>query len=248
MNKAFVNKFCSKFGFEIHGNGFIQSLQKSSFKDDAFIKQKEIAGSNASVIFDVGANVGDISLQYNTIFPKATVYAFEPFPDSFNALQQKMDGIKNVVLYQLAIGENEEKKKFYVNYNADTNSLLEPTKIGLSSDKQVANKSEIEVDVATIDKFCAKNNINQIDILKLDIQGGELAALKGAKDMLAANKITIIYTEAYLREQYVQQPLLFDIAIYLQQFGYAMQDIYNPIYGKGSLAWCDAIFILKKSI
>jgi hypothetical protein len=130
-----------------------------------------------------------------------------------------------------------------VNTNVDTNSLLESIKMGLSSDKQVENKNQIEVDVWTIDDFCRDNNIEKIDILKLDIQGGELAALIGAEKLLKEKNIRLIYTEAFFRQQYADQPLLYDIAKYLERFGYHLQDIYSPIYGKGSITWCDAIFL-----
>jgi FkbM family methyltransferase len=243
MKKSFINQYCRKFGFEIHGTGFIQSLEKVSFKEDAFVKQQEIMGKNLSVIFDVGANVGDIALRYSELFSNAAIYAFEPFPDSFQALQNNIAGKSKITPYQKAIAAIAGEQTFFVNYNADTNSLLPSQKMGLSSDKQVANKGEIKVAVWTIDDFCKEKGIGFIDILKLDIQGGELAALNGAANMLAENKIGLIYTEAYFRQQYVDQPLFHDISKYLEQFGYFIQDIYSPIYGKGSLAWCDAIFL-----
>jgi FkbM family methyltransferase len=191
----------------------------------------------------VGANVGDIALRYNELFPNASICAFEPFPDSFELLKSNITGRVTIKPYQKAIAAVAGEQTFFVNYNADTNSLLPSQKMGLSSDKQVANKSEITVDVWTIDDFCKNENIEFIDILKLDIQGGELAALKGACNLLSKKKIGLIYTEAYFRQQYIDQPLFHDISKYLEQFGYFIQDIYSPIYGKGNLAWCDAIFL-----
>jgi FkbM family methyltransferase len=243
MKKSLINKYCRKFGFEIHGTGFMQSIQKTSFKEDAFLKQQKIINGSVNVIFDIGANRGEVCLLYQATFPEAVIYAFEPFPESYNILIAGFKDNKNIIPYQKAIGDKPCKKTFFVNYNADTNSLLEPQKTGLSSDKQVENKNEIEVEVWTIDDFCYKNGIKKIDILKLDIQGGELAALKGAEKMLKEKSVKLIYTEAYFVQQYVDQPLLYDIANYLKQFDYHIQDIYSPIYGKGSLAWCDAIFL-----
>jgi FkbM family methyltransferase len=243
MTKALINKYCRKFGFEIHGIGFIQSIQKMSFKEDAFLKQKEIIKGSVEVIFDLGANRGDVSLQYGKTFLQANIYSFEPFPEIFNILSSNVSGIKNITAYQKALSDREGKFSFFVNQNADTNSLLQPKKMGLSSDKEVENRNQIEVDVWTIDNFCINNGIKKIDILKLDIQGGELAALRGAEEMLSEKNIRLIYTEAYFRQQYVDQPLFYDIAKYLEQFGYHLQDIYTPIYGKGSIAWCDAIFL-----
>lgn len=243
MNKNRLNSFFRKFGFEIHGTGFMQSLKKTSFKEDAFSTQAEILKGKCTTIFDVGANRGEMTSNYSLLFPGAKIYAFEPFPEAANIFSTRFSSNKNVQLFACALGSSIGKKIFYVNKNADTNSLLKPVKMGLSSDKQVANISTVNIDVTTISEFCAEKNIDSIDILKLDIQGGELDALKGAECLLSQKRVKLIYTETYFRQQYADQPLYFEIAKYLFQFGYVLQDIYNPIYGKNALAWCDMIFI-----
>lgn len=243
MNKDSVNKYLRKFGFEIHGTGYMYKILKTTFKEDAFEKQQEILGKEASIIFDIGANRGDTVLEYRQKFPGSIIYAFEPFPDSYNIMADKIKSLPNINLIQKAAADKTGKSTLYVNNLVDTNSLLPSNVSGLSSDKLVANKGTIEVDICTVDQFCKENAVSQIDILKLDIQGGELAALKGCEEMLAGKKIKLIYTEAYFVQQYVGQPTFYDIAGYLYQHDYRLQDIYNPYYGKGSIAWCDAIFL-----
>lgn len=243
MKKSFINKYLQKFGFEVHGTGYIQSLQKGSFKEDAFDKQKEITGSRVSTIFDIGANRGSVALRYHELFPSADIYAFEPFPGTFEIMTENTKAVKKIHCFQNAVAENKKNHTLYVNTNVDTNSLFKPQKTGLTSDNEVKNVSTIEVEGITIDDFCKTNGITQIDILKLDIQGGELSALKGAKEMLASKRIRLIYTEAFFVEQYENQPLFYHIADYLHQHQYHLQDIYSPAYGKGSIAWCDAIFL-----
>ncbi len=78
MNKSLINKYCRKFGFEIHGNGYMRSLLKSSFKVDAFQSQKELVRQRECMIFDVGANRGNTVAQYLELFPEAIIHAFEP--------------------------------------------------------------------------------------------------------------------------------------------------------------------------
>ena len=243
MNKELLNKYCRKFGFEIHGTGFIQSAQKTSFKEDAFAVQKALLGNKCSIIFDIGANRGQVTAKYIALFPAAKVYAFEPFPASIEIFKEKFGGNGKVFSFQKAIGEKPGNRKFFVNRNVDTNSLLKPQKMGLSSDGQVDNVSTMEVDVWTIEDFCSNNSIDHIDILKMDIQGGELDALKGATGLLKDKKIKLIYSETYFKKQYEDQPLFHDISTYLEEYGYELKDLYNPIYGKGSLAWCDVIFL-----
>jgi hypothetical protein len=114
MNKSLINRFFGKFGFEIHGTGFIQSIQKISFKEDPLLRQKEIVGSNARIIFDIGANRGDVALQYKALFPSSVIYAFEPFPETFNILVSNISKVNNIIAYQKAIANKAQKKNYFL--------------------------------------------------------------------------------------------------------------------------------------
>jgi len=243
MNKNLINKICRRFGFEVHGIGYMQSIKKSDFSLDAYEVQHQIIGDNANIIFDIGANRGDTVLKYAELFPKTINYAFEPFPKSFLKLQENTKDISRIKNIQLGISEKCGESVFYSNFNEDTNSLLSSSEIGLSSDVQVKNLTSILINTTTIDLFCSENNIESIDIIKMDIQGAELFALKGAVNLLKQKKIKLIYLETYFRQQYLNQPLFHDVSSFLYDYGYYLQDIYSPIYGKGSIAWCDVIFM-----
>ncbi|MGC4021814.1 MAG: FkbM family methyltransferase [Cyclobacteriaceae bacterium] len=253
MSKSVVNKYLKKLGIEIHTtgyvqslNGAIQSLKKKSLPDDPFQIQKDLIGKKEPIIFDVGANRGDVTKKYIQHFPQGTYYCFEPFPATFEILKGQFDSQANVHCLNVAVSDKIEKKQFFVNKNVDTNSLLKPQKAGMPSDAKVKNEYSIDVNTTTIDSFCEEQKIDYIDILKMDIQGGELGALKGAIKMLSRKRISCIYSEVYFVEQYENHPLFHDISKYLFETGYALQDIYFPIYANGNLVWADAIFLLKK--
>lgn len=243
MDKNHLNGIFRKFGFEVHGNGYMQSIRKAEFKEDAFGVQARLMQGSVGTIFDVGANNGDTVLAYASLFPEAEIYAFEPFPDTYKGMVENIGNKAKLHPFEKAVSDQVGTSVFHVNNSVDTNSLLASKEMGLNSDRQVQNKGVIEVGTITIDNFCSEHKIRQIDILKLDIQGGELAALKGAESLLKQKKIRLIYSETYFRQQYVDQPLMYDIANYVNQFGYNLQDLYNPIYGNGSIAWCDVIFL-----
>lgn len=242
MNKNTINKVCRKFGFEVHGLGYVQSLEKTSFKEDAFKKQKDLL-PNAKMIFDVGANRGDTVLQYKELYPASKIHAFEPFRSSFDILVKNTFNASGVFPHQCALTNSVGKKELHVNKNVDTNSLLPSLKAGMSSDTQVETLEKVEVDTYSLTSFCYKTGIEYIDILKLDIQGGEMQALKGAEHLLSYQAIKLIYLEAWFVKQYKGSPLFHDISSYLATHNYYIQDLYNPIYANGSLAWCDAIFL-----
>ena len=101
----------------------------------------------------------------------------------------------------------------------------------------------MEIETNTIDNYCLENNIDLIDILKIDVQGSEIEVLKGASNMLKERRIKVVYTETYFQQQYVNQPLFHDISQFLYNHNFILQDIYDPYYSANSLLWCDSIFI-----
>lgn len=245
--KNLLNKFLKPFNAEIHGIGYLKKLEKSAVSRDAMQAQTEIFGKNAGVVFDVGANRGMVTRQYRGMFPSAIIHAFEPFKAFQEAFWQQNPEKEQIHLHELALAEQEGEADFFLNVNNDTNSLLESITIGASSDKLCANVGVQKVRTLTLDKYCAEREVDQIDILKLDTQGTELSILKGGEGMLQAQKIGLIYTEAYFKPQYKEQPMLYDIANYLKQFDYYLEGIYDPYYNERFMLWCDAIFLpLKK--
>lgn len=243
MKKAIINKYLRRLGLEVHGVSYLQSLKKNDFKENAFEAQHRIIKKSPKVIFDLGANRGDTAVKYASLFQDALIYAFEPFPETYDKLLVRVKDNDRIIPQRLAISDTKGEAVFYSNVNEDTNSLLKSSEIGLSSDDQVKNIAKITVNTDTLDDFCQQFQIKNIDILKMDIQGAELSALKGAKRLLQEKRISMVYFETYFRKQYEHQPLFYEIAAFLEGYDYHLQDMYSPIYGKGSLIWCDVIFL-----
>lgn len=243
--KEIINKLLKPFSVEMHGKGYMQRLVKSSNSINAFDVQKKLL-PNAKIIFDVGANRGDVTNSYLNLFPKAVIHAFEPTTEFFETFQNRFVGNSMVKSNLLALSDRSGTADFYINNSGDTNSLLPSLTIGANSDRSCKNKEIIKVPVVKLDDYCLTTNVSSIDILKMDTQGSELAILRGAERLLSENNIKLIYTEAYCKPQYVNQPLLYDIAKYLMQFGYCLEGIYDTYYNEKFMLWCDAIFVNGK--
>ena len=201
------------------------------------------------VIFDVGAYDGRISKTFFEKFPKAHIHAFEPFPQSFEKLRNLQKSYQNLVIHNCAISDSIGNKDLHVNSFAPTNSLYESNTINAYHDNLMKTNNIISVKTDTIDNYCKSNSIETIDILKMDIQGGELDALKGALQLLLKGGITYIYVEVEFIEMYKKQPLFLDIANYLKEFGFTLYNLYHPnIDSTGQLMWADALFVLNTSI
>jgi FkbM family methyltransferase len=144
----------------------------------------------AKVVFDVGANVGDWAIEALQIAPKATVHCFEPGSATFARLQQRaLPG--DVRLNQVALGAVSEERTYFVfGEGRGTNSLY--LRNGVEDSAAVATES---VPVITTDDYCAREGIERIDFLKIDVEGHEIDVLKGARGLLAAGRIGAVQLE-----------------------------------------------------
>jgi FkbM family methyltransferase len=199
------------------------------------------------VIFDIGANDGQTVAMYRELYPRATIHAFESLPDLSRGLQEKFKSDPFVRLNSFAIADTKGTARFNVNQKSDTSSLLQTDPSRLSETYQAIQKTVqvIEVPTQTIDGYCGDSAIERIDIVKLDIQGGELKALQGARNMLSQGKIGIIYAEAFMLPFYQDQPMLGHICEYLSEFHYVLHGIYNVAFSSrsGRCTWMDTIFV-----
>jgi FkbM family methyltransferase len=155
---------------------------------------KKHCDSNSPIyIFDVGANTGQYTQAILNIFGSETInlniFAFEPSKKTFELF---IDYIKQpqVKAFNFGFGSKEEVKNLY----------FDPTISTLSSvynrfDQGINHSGVEEIKINTIDNFLAENSIAKIHFLKMDIEGHELEALKGAEKSLSADKIDIIQFE-----------------------------------------------------
>lgn len=204
-------------------------------------------GIKDPVIFDVGAHKGETVKHFREIFPGAKIFCFEPFAANASILRDRFSDDPSVHVFEQAVTDICGKKSFYINNMDATNSLLPREKNSRRYFSKQAGEKTVElVETVTIDEIMHQQNIDNIDILKFDIQGGELMALQGAEQALQNNKISVIYTEALFVPHYENNPLLLDIWRYLEAFDYSFFDIYD-LYraSNGQLRFADVMFISK---
>jgi FkbM family methyltransferase len=146
----------------------------------------------ADVIFDVGANIGLYSLLASTTNPRASIHAFEPTPDLFNAFSGNvaLNQLSNIRANQLAVGNVSGEA--YLNYCTSSDGRNEG--MNFVSAARPADAGEVTV-ITTIDDYCRQYHIASIDLMKMDIEGGEYNALKGAQNLLKRKAIKCILIE-----------------------------------------------------
>jgi FkbM family methyltransferase len=250
--KRVVNSILKKFGVEAHGIGYLEKLSRSSFKNDAFEVQQSLFSEisrgrkGEGIIVDVGANRGGTALRYLEFSDEAKIHCFEPTPAHLETLRKRFHGSPRVHVHDCGLGSIPGTMTMHINRMQDTNSLLESTLIGATSDKSCETVGEIEIEIRTLDEECRRLGLGSIDLLKLDVQGFELEVLRGASGLLNDRKIQVIYTETYFKPQYHKQPLFWDVGAYLCGFGFSLVDFYDLYYNDKQVLWGDAIFRLTE--
>ena len=251
------NKILSRFSLEIVNrrdldklvyaasvNRNIKSPQASSMPDP-FDDQKYLVKKSSPVIFDVGSYVGEIACKYAKNFPDASIYAFEPTPTSYNELEKKTHKINNIQIFNFALSDTNNKCQFYLNKFSPTNSMLAPSSKAHNvwGNGLVETQETINVDCTTLDEFCKYKHIDHIDILKIDVQGGELNVLRGANDILKDGRIDLIYTEIIFAETYQNQITVTDLLKFMDSSNFQLFNFYNPKYLNRRLIQADLIFV-----
>lgn len=187
------------------------------------------------VIFDVGAHVGSVTDIYLRMFPESTIYCFEPIPESAEGLRKKYAQDSRVRVFELALGNRRQTHSFHIGGRAGEMSSLSPRPRNGRRYYRHLLKEVIQVKVETVNEFCQEHKIPRVDLIKLDIHGGEYDALRGACDLLSAGTLALIYAEVFFVPLYEGTKIFSFIAEYLYNtFGYEFFDIYNILRTKVS--------------
>jgi len=215
---------------------------------DAFEEQRRLlANRKVQMVFDVGANVGVTAKRYAGLFPDAQIHCFEPFPESHKALTDAFPSSERVRTHALAVSAEVGTRTLYVNKASVTNSLFPTSDIYRERHARsdiTTTTGSITVPTTTLDEFCAQRAIEHINVLKLDIQGGELLALRGAERLLRAAAIDVIYSEVNFSPIYEGQAYFHELAPLLLERGYHLYDLFPLTYTRrGIVSWTDALWI-----
>ena len=126
------------------------------------------------ICIDAGANIGNHSLFFSRIFER--VFSFEPNKEVFKLLAINAASVSNVKPFNLGLSDKKETLKAFID------------KGNLSSGKIVEESNSNEIfEVEKLDNFKSENNLAKISYLKIDIEGHEEAALRGAKEILISD-------------------------------------------------------------
>ncbi len=205
---SYLNRYNGDNNADMHTNGEIHWLQS-------------VLG-DCKVVFDVGAYIGDwtkIALEIN---PQLHIHCFEPSSATFQRLRSQPFVDERVTVNRAGLGASVGRMTFYsFGEGSSMNSLYIRT--GLTTSQDQAQTEEIEIN--TLDAYCAAAGIQQIDLLKIDVEGNELQVLQGASELLAKKAVSYIQFE-YGGTYIDSRILLKDIFELLLPYGYRLHKLH----------------------
>ncbi|MGH7247020.1 MAG: FkbM family methyltransferase, partial [Pseudomonadota bacterium] len=176
---------------------------------------------SGDVFLDAGANIGEVSLfAAKRVGPAGRVCAFEPLPDVAPKLRAnvRLNGFRQVEIIEAGLGDRCGEEPIYMRPSAfDDGSRHDGLGTLYASDERSRQAGTVRV--TTLDQFVSERGGARVDGIKLDIEGAELAALRGAASTIERFRPWLIVEigEDTCRAAGYEPLAIFD---FLDEFGY----------------------------
>lgn len=139
-------------------------------------------------IVDAGANIGVSAVYFAETYPDARIDCFEPNPESRTYLEENTASYPNVTVHPYALGERDGDISFYVDAEIQGSSIA--SAVNLLQAKRRPSR-EISVPMRMLSSYLTE----PVDILKLDVEGGEMGIMKDLVSSGAIEKVRVILME-----------------------------------------------------
>ncbi len=190
-------------------------------------------------VFDVGANVGKTALLFAPLVDQGAVHAFEASSSTFCSLVDRCQEANqyNIVLNNCAVTKYEGKVtlQVYDEEHSSWNSLARRPLEDYGIDVKPVGTEEVLA--TTIDSYCEKRGIEQIDLLKIDVEGAEYQVLLGARRMLQDRRVKCCVFE-FGQTTFDMGNHPDAIEAYISEIGYSLRNLVakDPIFPGRSTA------------
>lgn len=176
-------KIFNKFYNCESGDQYLDSMEEFEPATVALF-QKLIKPSDAVV--DIGANIGLTALMFSQM--ARTVACFEPIKRSMDYLMQNIvvNEVYNVTPYHIALSNSEGQRKFMLASSNRTGAHISKGEIVPGHDEEIVVSKTLDSVSKTLEQ------INKIDVIKIDVEGHEKYVLEGARETLERDKPIVV--------------------------------------------------------
>ena len=190
-------------------------------------------------IFDVGANIGQSARVFSDHFANSKIFSFEPINSTFEELKKNTKHIKNIECHKIAFGEEVKTVEVKLHDYPSLNTL----NLSIMNDSPSAKVEKITT--STIDAFMQENKkIENIDLLKIDVEGFEIPVLSGAIKSIKSGNVKLIYLEVGFSKSNERNSYFPMVHEFMEQNGFTFFGLYEIFYHyKSSTHYGNALYI-----
>jgi FkbM family methyltransferase len=158
--------------------------------ESSFSRQMMSACRSGDVVWDVGANVGQYSLNFSKwVGHSGEVFAFEPGQGNQSELRSACGGTQNVKICEFGLSDKSERRRFLQGSDSSTWRVLLPN--------EAAPEGAVEVDLRTEDDVIQSGQAGSPNVIKIDVEGHELSVLKGLQLALPIQTLRSVFVEVH---------------------------------------------------
>ena len=212
----------------------------TSYSMVSALKQQKL---EPKTVLDIGANVGQFAIAVAKLFPDVRVHSFEPIPECFSKLRQNVSKLRNVSVYQIALGDTMGETICHVNSHSQSSSILPLAPEHRKAFPDAREIKQVPIKIATMDCIFAEKTLEPPVLLKLDVQGYEATVLRGGIDTL--KRIEYVVAETSFKPLYQGESLFMELVMLMQSCGFQFVRpvgwLSNP--KNGEVLQMDALFV-----
>jgi FkbM family methyltransferase len=196
------------------------------------------------LILDVGANEGDFSAAVLALVPDATIFAVEPSPEPRARLEARVAGRPNVTVVPKAVATASGTARFHLTVHDHNASLQRPRTDQMGALYQHEGwgvREVLEVETISLDELARGRDVA---LLKLDVQGGEMEAIRGGGGALARTDAVLM--EVTFVSHYEDDATFQELNRAMLGLGFELSGISSPGRSpEGTPTWADACYVRR---
>ncbi len=225
--KPYLNAY-KYFGYKLYytrGSGLIERIRFGSTNrvyepELLHALVKEISSEENPILFDIGTNIGLISTALLASCPKLKIYGFEPSPIAYKSLSTTIFANRledRIELFDAVLGDKNQPVSFSLHEEKDCSGdgLIDTGRAERPAEKTITKQ------MTTLDSWWQDNGRPAVTVIKIDIEGAELLAFRGAENVLREQK-PVIYLEIAKENLRVYPYNENDVFAFLDSHGYSV--------------------------